>query len=202
MTNKKKTVFMAEIAILAALILLMAFTPLGYLRIGPLSLTLLMIPVTVGAVVMGPAAGACLGCLFGLTSFAQCFMGDILGSILIAQNVFFTFVVCVASRTLAGFLCGVVFRAFRTKEKLAPLLVSNLAGSFLNTALFLGLLALCFWNFTFSPEQAQSLGGVDSALTTVVLLATGINAPIELAVCGVAGTAVSKAVLKLNSRRV
>ena len=51
--KQKKTVFMAEIAILAALILIMAFTPIGYLRIGALSLTLLMIPVSVGAVVMG-----------------------------------------------------------------------------------------------------------------------------------------------------
>lgn len=202
MKGKKKTIVLAETAILAALILLMAFTPLGYLRIGPLALTLLMIPVTVGAVVMGPAAGACLGCLFGLTSFAQCFMGDILGSILIAQNVFFTFVVCVVSRTVAGFLCGVVFRAFRNRKGIVPLLVSNLAGSLFNTVFFLGLLALCFWNFTFSPEQAQSLGGVDSALTAVVLLATGVNAPIELAVCAAAGTAVSKAVLKLNAMKL
>ena len=189
--KQKKTVFMAEIAILAALILIMAFTPIGYLRIGALSLTLLMIPVSVGAVVMGPLAGAGLGCLFGLTSFAQCFMGDVLGSILAAKNIFFTFVVCVVSRTLAGLLCGVV-----------PLLVSNLLGSLLNTALFLGLLALLFWNFSFNPEQAQALGGVDSALQTVILLATGINAPIELLVCGIAGTAVSKAVIKLNSIRV
>ena len=111
--KQKKTVFMAEIAILAALILIMAFTPIGYLRIGALSLTLLMIPVSVGAVVMGPLAGAGLGCLFGLTSFAQCFMGDVLGSILAAKNIFFTFVVCVVSRTLAGLLCGVVYRLFR-----------------------------------------------------------------------------------------
>lgn len=202
MTSKKRTIFLAEIAILAALILLMAFTPLGYLRIGALSLTLLMIPVIVGAVVMGPAAGACLGCLFGLTSFAQCFMGDILGSILIAQNVFLTLVVCVLSRTLAGLFCGLVFKAFKKREGLAPLLVSSLAGSFLNTLLFLGLLALCFWNFSFSPEQAQAMGGVDSALTTVIIIATGINAPIELAICAIAGTAVSKAVLKLNSIKV
>ena len=122
--KQKKTVFMAEIAILAALILIMAFTPIGYLRIGALSLTLLMIPVSVGAVVMGPLAGAGLGCLFGLTSFAQCFMGDVLGSILAAKNIFFTFVVCVVSRTLAGLLCGVVYRLFRKKSGTVPLSVS------------------------------------------------------------------------------
>ena len=77
--ERKKIVFLAEVAILAALILLMSFTPLGYLRLPGLSVSLLMIPVAIGAVVVGPAAGAILGCLFGLTSFAQCFMGDVLG---------------------------------------------------------------------------------------------------------------------------
>ena len=78
--ERKKIVFLAEVAILAALILLMSFTPLGYLRLPGLSVSLLMIPVAIGAVVVGPAAGAILGCLFGLTSFAQCFMGDVLGA--------------------------------------------------------------------------------------------------------------------------
>ena len=90
--ERKKIVFLAEVAILAALILLMSFTPLGYLRLPGLSVSLLMIPVAIGAVVVGPAAGAILGCLFGLTSFAQCFMGDVLGG---------------NSRALRFRLCGV-----------------------------------------------------------------------------------------------
>ena len=56
--ERKKIVFLAEVAILAALILLMSFTPLGYLRLPGLSVSLLMIPVAIGAVVVGPAAGA------------------------------------------------------------------------------------------------------------------------------------------------
>ena len=40
---------MTRLAILAAILLLMAFTPLGYLKIGPFSMTLLMIPVAIGA---------------------------------------------------------------------------------------------------------------------------------------------------------
>ena len=42
--ERKKIVFLAEVAILAALILLMSFTPLGYLRLPGLSVSLLMIP--------------------------------------------------------------------------------------------------------------------------------------------------------------
>ena len=200
--DRKKIVFLAEIAILAALVLLLSFTPLGYLRIGPLSLSLLMIPVAIGAVVMGPLAGAILGCLFGLTSFAQCFMGDFLGGILVAANPFFAFVVCVVSRTLAGLVCGLIFRAFKGSHKVGPVLVANLAASLLNTLLFLGFLALLYFNLSFTPEQVEALGGLGSALTVVIVTATSINAPIELALCGVVGTAVSKAVLKINSTRI
>lgn len=198
--DRKKIVFLAEIAILAALVLLLSFTPLGYLRIGPLSLSLLMIPVAIGAVVMGPLAGAILGCLFGLTSFAQCFMGDFLGGILVAANPFFAFVVCVVSRTLAGLLCGLVFKAFKGSQKVGPVLVANLSASLLNTVLFLGLLALLYFNLSFTPEQAQALQA-NSTIGLVILTATSINAPIELALCGVVGTAVPKAVLKLNATR-
>ena len=200
--DRKKIVFLAEIAILAALVLLLSFTPLGYLRIGPLSLSLLMIPVAIGAVVMGPLAGAILGCLFGLTSFAQCFMGDFLGGILVAANPFFAFVVCVVSRTLAGLVCGLIFRAFKGSHKVGPVLVANLSASLLNTLLFLGFLALLYFNLSFTPEQVEALGGLGSALTVVIVTATSINAPIELALCGVVGTAVSKAVLKINSTRI
>ena len=200
--ERKKIVFLAEVAILAALILLMSFTPLGYLRLPGLSVSLLMIPVANGAVVVGPAAGAILGCLFGLTSFAQCFMGDVLGGILVAETVFFAFVVCVVSRTLAGLVCGLIFRAFKGSHKVGPVLVANLAASLLNTLLFLGFLALLYFNLSFTPEQVEALGGLGSALTVVIVTATSINAPIELALCGVVGTAVSKAVLKINSTRI
>ena len=199
--EKKRIVYLAQLGILAAVVLLMAFTPLGYLRLPGLSVSLLMIPVAIGAVVMGPAAGAILGCLFGLTSFAQCFMGDVLGGILVAENVFFAFLVCVASRTVAGLLCGVIFRAFKGSRKLGPVLAANLAASLLNTVLFLGMLGLLFFNLSFTPEQAEALGNLGSALAVVIVTATSINAPIELALCGIVGTAVCKAVLKLQDTR-
>ena len=46
-----------RLAILVAIIFLLAFTPLGYLTIGPISATTIQMPVIVGAVLMGPQAG-------------------------------------------------------------------------------------------------------------------------------------------------
>ena len=70
---------MVQLAVLIAIMLILAFTPLGYLRIGPLAISLMTIPVVIGAMILGPAGGAVLGLVFGLTSFYQCFAGDPFG---------------------------------------------------------------------------------------------------------------------------
>ena len=73
-------------------------------------------------------------------------------------------------------------------------MIAGASGSLLNTVFFLGLLALLFWNVQFTPEQATQLGGIDTMLKTVIAIAMGINAPIELAVCTLLGSAVGAAV--------
>ena len=74
MQNKEKIRKMTVTAVLAALIVVLSFTPLGYLKIGVVSITFIMIPVVIGAVMEGPATGALLGLVFGATSFIQCFL--------------------------------------------------------------------------------------------------------------------------------
>ena len=64
---------LVQLGLLTAIVILMAFTPLGYLRTAGLEITFIMIPVIVGAILLGPGAGALLGGVFGLTSFVQCF---------------------------------------------------------------------------------------------------------------------------------
>ena len=71
--SKFSTKYLVEMALLVAIILLMAFTPIGYIKTAGLEITLIVIPVAVGAVTLGPAAGAILGGVFGITSFIQCF---------------------------------------------------------------------------------------------------------------------------------
>ena len=60
------------LGLMAAVLLLMAYTPLGYLNIGPLAISFNVIPVAISAVVLGPTGGAIAGAIFGLTSFGQC----------------------------------------------------------------------------------------------------------------------------------
>ena len=70
MNNSAKVHQITRLAILVAIIFLLAFTPLGYLAIGPIAATTIQMPVIVGAALMGPACGAILGAIFriGATS--------------------------------------------------------------------------------------------------------------------------------------
>ncbi len=115
--GREKTIRLTVTAMLTALLVVMAFTPLGYLRIGALSLTLCMIPVIVGAVTEGPAVSAFLGGVFGVTSFIQCFTGDFLGGILLSESAVRAFIVCFVPRLLTGLFCGLIFRACAKKTR-------------------------------------------------------------------------------------
>lgn len=107
--KKNKILYLTTLGVFTAIILLMAFTPLGYLKIGVVELTLLQIPVAIGAILLGPVGGAILGAVFGFTSFYQCFSGA-LGELLLQINPFLTAVMCIVPRILMGAGCGLVFR--------------------------------------------------------------------------------------------
>ena len=62
--KKFSTKQLVEMALLTAIIILLAFTPIGYIRTLGLEITLIVVPVTVGAVTLGPSAGAVLGAVF------------------------------------------------------------------------------------------------------------------------------------------
>ena len=86
---------MVTTAMLCAILLVMSFTPLGYLNIGPLAISFNMIPVAIGAITLGPLGGLILGGMFGITSFLQC-MGiggtSAMGVILFEISPFLAFV--------------------------------------------------------------------------------------------------------------
>ena len=64
--RSKKTKDLTLFAFFLAVELILLFTPLGFLRIGPLSATLMHIPVIIAAVTMGLKYGIALGLIFGL----------------------------------------------------------------------------------------------------------------------------------------
>ena len=179
----------------------MAFTPLGYIRTFGLEITLIVVPVTVGAVTLGPPAGAALGAVFGITSFLQCFGMSPFGTVLMGINPAATFIVCVVSRVLMGWLTGVLYQAFKKAAFLskAALVLANLIGPLLNTCFFMGTLVLFFYQTDYIQGLAQSMGA--SGVIAFIVAFVGVNGAVEAAACFVAGSAISKALQKaLNNR--
>jgi uncharacterized membrane protein len=186
--NREKTLWMTKTAILTAIIIILQFTPIGYIQIGPLSITIMMIPVAIGAILVGPMCGLFLGFVFGATSFARCFGLEYFGSMLLSINPVYTFIVCMAPRMLMGWLVSVIFRALHKidKTRIISYLVASLSGAVLNTVLFMGALILFFWK----TEFIQGLsGGTIAGLLALIL----VNAVAEAAVCMIVGAAVTKA---------
>ena len=94
----------------------MAFTPIGYIKTAGLEITLIVVPVAVGAVTLGPTAGAILGGVFGITSFIQCFGMSQFGALLLGINPFLTFLVCVPTRILMGWLTGLIIMDYEKQR--------------------------------------------------------------------------------------
>lgn len=194
----KRILYVSELGILIAILLLMAFTPVGYLRIGTMTITFLTVPVVVGAIVLGPYAGGILGLVFGLTSFYQCFGMDPMGAALLSISPLRTFLFTVVPRLLMGLFVGIIFQLFRKRNAVAYT-VTSFFGPFLNTTLFMTVLIACFWNTEVIQGWAASLPGATNVFT-FALLAVGINFVVEAIVCTIVGAAVSKAVDRYVNR--
>ena len=175
----------------------MAFTPLGYLRIGALSITFLTIPVVIGATALSPRDGAFLGVVFGATSFAQCFGMDPFGTTLCNISLVNTALMCFIPRILIGLVSGYLMRALRAmnRPRMISYILCCLAGALTNTVIFVGMLMLLFGQ----SEYVQSFG--NSALQIIWYL-TGLNAIVEAIVCtavgGVVAERINAAVSRMN----
>jgi uncharacterized membrane protein len=188
-TNKRSKIKkIALYGILSAIIIIMSFTPLGFLKVGTFSITFLPIPVAVGAALLGPVGGLYLGSLFGLMSFLQCFGMDPQGVILLEINPIFTFILCVVTRALMGFCCGLIFKFLSKidKTKVVSFIVSSFSAAFLNTVFFL-------FTFTVLFGEGEITERFGASLSTILLTVVSVNGIIEVIVCTAVGFAVSKA---------
>ena len=180
-------------ALLTALIIVMAFTPLGYLKAGAIEITFITIPVIIGAVLLGPVGGLFLGAVFGITSFIQCFGMSTFGVALFSASPLRTAIVCIVPRVLMGWLTAVIFKAISSKDKTSfvQYLVASIAGPLLNTILFTGTLLLLFNNAPIIIQLKEQFGSTNVMAFAAAFV--GVNGLIEAGVCAVLGTALCKA---------
>lgn len=197
MNKKFTTSQITLLGLMVAILLLMAYTPLGYLNVGPLAITFNIIPVAISAVALGPVGGAITGAVFGLTSFGQC-MGiggtSLMGQALFAVSPFLAFVQRFVPRLVDGLLLGYIFRGLRrkTKKVYVSCAVTGFFSAFLNTIFFMTLLVVLFGN----TDYVQGLMGGKSVLM-YICTSIGLNAVCEMVsatvVTGAVGAALSRA---------
>ena len=191
------------IAMLSAVLLLMSFTPLGYMNIGPLAISFNMIPVAIAAIALGPVEGMILGCVFGITSYLQCLgiggvsaMGVATFSIKPLGPIL-TFIQRFVPRLLAGLLSGFIFKGVNKSGKsVVACFTTGFSAAFLNTILFMSALVLLFGR----TEYVQGLINGKNVILWICSF-VGINAVVEMIACCLVVGAVGSALYKYLNRR-
>jgi uncharacterized membrane protein len=196
-----KILKLVQLSILTAVTILMSLTPLGYLPVGSVRISFLMVPVVVGAIVIGPSAGAFLGLVFGLTSFSTCVTGtDPFGAMVLALNPVGTFIMCVPTRILAGLLPGLFVKLTVTKIRARfAYPAAALMGSLCNTFFFLGALLIIFGK---NADVAAALA-FDGTSILLYILATvvALNGTLEAVACTVVGAGLSGALDRFSRKK-
>lgn len=195
MKHKRDVRRMTELSLLMGIILVMAYTPLGYLNTPwGFPITLIVIPVAVGTIVMGPKSGTFLGLVFGLTSFAKTFGGTGLGPVMLEANPFGFFILCVVPRVFVGLLPGMLYAGLKQFVKLRT--VSQAVCCFLTPILNTVLYMTTLW-LLFSDTWLGYTGNTGSGFSLLIVMLSGVavNGLVEAIACLLIGTAVSKALI-------
>jgi uncharacterized membrane protein len=163
---------------------------------------LTMIPIAIGAMLMGPLAGGILGMVYGFTSLYDAVSG---GS---AMTAFFfqispvnTVILCVVLRTIVGVATGWVFRLLRKVDRTKTIcyFVGGLAAPVLNTLLFMGYIVIVFYKTEFVQNLVASLGATNPIM--FIVLVVGVQGLLEALAGLVIAGSVSKGVAHAINRK-
>ncbi len=198
--SNQKILQMVELAMLLALVVVLQIFG-GFIKFGPFSLSLVLIPVVIGSVLLGAKGGAILGAVFGLVVVVQCATGvDAGGFILWGINPFLTALICLVKGIAAGFVPGVVYRAINRKGEFnlkhgIGAVVAAISAPVVNTGLFLIGLSVCF-----NATLVEWAGGTD-VMVYIITGLVGINFLIELFINVVVSPAIST-IIKVVDRQL
>lgn len=154
-TNVKR---MAGIALLMAMVVVMQFLSGMIPPIGGVSISLVLIPIVLGAALFGPGAGALLGATFGVVVFINCVTGaDPGGQVVFQANPVLCFLVVMGKGVLAGLASGCIYRLVKKKDAAGykAMLCAAAICPVVNTGVFI----LCMLTFFRPVLEAWSAGG-------------------------------------------
>ena len=154
---------MTGIAIMSAIVVILQL--LGqFIKIGPMvSISLVLIPIVVGAAMYGPRAGAIFGAVFSVVVLSQPDTAFFYG-----VSVFGTVVTVLVKGICAGWLAGLIFRALAKKNEWLAVLMAAAVCPVVNTGIFAVGCRLFFW------EALAEVGG-GNALVYLFTVMIGFN---------------------------
>lgn len=169
--RRAATLLLTEMAVLTALVVVLQILG-SFIRFGVFSISLVLVPIVVGAALYGPLAGAWLGLVFGVVVLAS---GD--AAPFFAVNPAGTVLVVLLKGTLCGFLSGIVYRLIEKKNRLAAAISAAAVCPIVNTGVFL---IGCVLFFLPTIEAWGAEAGYSSAAAYMFLGLAGGNFLFEL----------------------
>ena len=200
--QKKDTRWSVTVALMMAIVILLANTPLGMIQLPIVKATTVHIPVIIGSIVLGPFAGAILGATFGICSLISNTMAPTLLSFAFSPFLSTTGMlgvckaiwVSVGCRTAMGIASGwlwILLKKVRVNQNVA-LLITGFMGSMFNTIFVMGSIYVLFASQYAQAKEVAVTAVFGLIMGTVV--ASGIPEAIAAAVLVIA---LGKVLLKI-----
>lgn len=184
-----------------SIIVILAFTPIGFIQMGIIKATIIHIPVILGSIILGPKYGAILGLVFGFTSLITNTLNPSLLSFVFSPLIpipgtskgsYLALIICFLPRILVGIVPYYVYNFFKKIFKNNDWVsfgIAGVAGSMTNTFLVLNLMYFIFQN---AYATAKNIS-VDTVYATVVTI-MAVNGIPEALVAAVIIMAIGKVV--------
>lgn len=194
-SKENKTFRMVLLGMLSSIIIIQTTVPfLGYIPIGPLSLTIIQVTVIIAAIVLGTKEGAIVGGIWGIITFIRAFVAP---TSVIAPIVFTNPLISVLPRILIGVVAAFMFHRLLNRKLNETLRMSfaGVLGSLTNTVLVLGFIYL-FYREPYANFLQMDLEQLLPALLTIVVT----NGITEAILAGVLTPIISKPLLRLRKK--
>ena len=203
--QKKDTRWLVQLALMAAVVVVLANTPLGMIQLPVIKATTMHIPVILGAVLLGPAAGAVLGGVFGLCSIWANTTSP--GLLAFAFSPFMTteglpgvlksLWIALGCRILLGVIAGWLWKGMKRvlKQDYLALPVTAAISTICHTILVMGSIYLLL-----AQQYAQAKNVAITAVFGLVMGTVTASGIPEAIIAAVLVTVIGKALLHLMAR--
>lgn len=169
MKNKKVHKLVGVALLIAIMIVLQFLGTILPIKIGPVSISLVLIPIVIGAAVYGPGAGAILGAAFGILANIFCANGmDGGGHMVFQASPILCIVVVMLKGILCGYAAGWVYKLLSKKNGYVAMICAAIVCPVVNTGIFLLAMRLFFMDVLSVWANGSNVAGY--VLTGIVLV--------------------------------